>query len=46
MADQPTDQRTGLENAQRELNIIRWLLTILAVLEHRPKNLNRRGFPY
>ena len=32
MADLPTDQRKGLENAQRELNIIRWLLTILGVL--------------
>ncbi len=32
MADQPTKQRSGLENLQRELNIIRWLLTILGVL--------------
>lgn len=32
MADQSKEQRTPLEIANRELNIIRWLLTILAIL--------------
>ena len=32
MADQSKEQRTPLKIANRELNIIRWLLTILAIL--------------